>query len=68
MNFLITLINEKTLNNPFEVYALDTNHIEVIDSLDITSEELDDFSIDINIRVHMKLPRQQYLFLLVGKV
>ncbi len=64
---LISYNNPEVKNNPSEKYGLDLEKVEVLESLDLDSAAFTDFSREINIRVHMKMNRKQFLFSHDGK-
>ena len=57
---LINYDNPEAIGNPSEKYALDLKKIEVLETLSIA--EFENFSKEINIRVHMKMNRKQFLY------
>lgn len=64
---LINYDNPDARNNPSEIYAFDLEKIEVLEALDLDSTEFEDFSKEMNIRVHMKMNRKQFLYSHDGK-
>jgi len=57
---LINYDNPDSVGNPSNKYAFDFKNIEVLETL--SSAKFENFSKEINIRVHMKMNRKQVLY------